>query len=272
MQNLEKVQEWMQTVLVSRGSLDEKVAYAKHCTGLDAKTLITNTKGVDILERLDIYASGYVLRLLEALYQDFPKLEHFLGKELFDMFAKAYIVSMPSRFWNLHDLAKGFVAFLEQTAPNHEEEQFCFLLNLARLELAYTKSLQAKGLEHKPLQEIHLLDFCQKELSFAVPACVQTEVFDYSMQTLHENIEPMQVIPKKQTSYLALTRKEYRVTLFVLQEWQFICLRCLKKSLSLETLTFVLAQELGQTKQELHPMLLAWLPFAVENNLLELRE
>lgn len=43
--------------------------------------------------RLDIYARGYVLRLLECLRAEFPILLALVGDQVFEMFASSYVWS-----------------------------------------------------------------------------------------------------------------------------------------------------------------------------------
>ena len=50
--------------------------------------------------RLDVYANGYRLRLIEVLDADYPALHALAGDELFDQLARAYIAAHPSVFPN----------------------------------------------------------------------------------------------------------------------------------------------------------------------------
>lgn len=55
---------------------------------------------LDASGRLDVYAHGYRLRLIEVLDADYPALHTLAGDELFDQLARAYIAAHPSIFPN----------------------------------------------------------------------------------------------------------------------------------------------------------------------------
>ena len=55
---------------------------------------------LDASGRLDVYAHGYRLRLIEVLDADYPALHKLAGDELFDQLARAYIAAHPSTFPN----------------------------------------------------------------------------------------------------------------------------------------------------------------------------
>jgi hypothetical protein len=71
MNSLIKVQEWLQTILISRGDLSQKINIAQQKTSLKADDMIRSDNGAIIHDRLDIYASGYVLRLLECMRAEY---------------------------------------------------------------------------------------------------------------------------------------------------------------------------------------------------------
>lgn len=55
---------------------------------------------LDASGRLDVYAHGYRLRLIEVLDADYPALHTLAGDELFEQLARAYIAAHPSVFPN----------------------------------------------------------------------------------------------------------------------------------------------------------------------------
>ena len=55
---------------------------------------------LDATGRLDVYAIGYRLRLIEILDADYPALHALAGDDLFDQLARAYIIAHPSVFPN----------------------------------------------------------------------------------------------------------------------------------------------------------------------------
>jgi hypothetical protein len=99
---LSQTQEWVNTVLIVRGDLAQKIQTAADINGLQLDHLIKTTRGLSAQRRLDIYASGYVLRLVDCLKSEFSLLAAFMGEQVFEIFAKAFIVTIPSKYWSLH--------------------------------------------------------------------------------------------------------------------------------------------------------------------------
>ena len=85
----------MKTVVTERGGLGEKLDAAARQHGLRAEDVVAERRGLSARERLAVYTSGYVLRLLECMRADFPVLHGFVGDSVFDAFAKAYIITLP---------------------------------------------------------------------------------------------------------------------------------------------------------------------------------
>ncbi len=84
----------------------------------------------DAGRRLDVYASAYRARLVEALAEDYPALRLQLGERRFDGLAREFIAAQPSTFRNLRwygaDLAR-----LLGSAPLAELARFEWALGLA---------------------------------------------------------------------------------------------------------------------------------------------
>ncbi len=67
---------------------------------------------LDATGRLDIYANGYRLRLIEVLDADYPALRSLAGDDLFDQVATAYIDSHTSIFPNARWFGAHLPSFL----------------------------------------------------------------------------------------------------------------------------------------------------------------
>ncbi len=98
------------------------------------------TGAADATARMDVYAEGYPLRLLEALQADYPGLAALAGAEAFDAFGRAFIVTHPSRVRNLRWYGEALASFLATTAPWHERQE---LADMARFEWAMATAFDA---------------------------------------------------------------------------------------------------------------------------------
>ncbi|MEO8383661.1 MAG: DNA-binding domain-containing protein [Betaproteobacteria bacterium] len=67
---------------------------------------------LDATGRLDVYANGYRLRLIEVLDADYPALRTLAGDDLFDQLATAYIKAHPSNFPNARWFGTHLPSFL----------------------------------------------------------------------------------------------------------------------------------------------------------------
>jgi len=125
-------------------------------------------------ERLNIYAQMYCARLLDVLYEDFPRVDAILGRERFREVACAYLVDSPSTHPSLRYLGRHFAAFLDRRAHRQaEREGLPFLADLTRLEWVRLEVFDAP--DASPLQIAHLQAIPPEEwpgLRFRlIPAC-----------------------------------------------------------------------------------------------------
>jgi hypothetical protein len=82
----------------------------------------------------------YPLRMEEALAQDYPALQHFLGDDAFRDLARAYVRDHPSRSYTLNRLGDHLPEYL-RTAARVRRRDFCH--ELATLERAVTEVFDA---------------------------------------------------------------------------------------------------------------------------------
>lgn len=83
--------------------------------------------------RLDVYASMYCARLIDALREDYPRVAALLGPERFGEVAHAYVAAHPSTHPSLRWFGEHFAAFL---ARDGSAELPPYVADLARLEWA----------------------------------------------------------------------------------------------------------------------------------------
>lgn len=104
--------------------------------------------------RMDVYADGYYLRLLEILEKDYPKLLKWLGDEHFDGLGRRYIDTYPSKSYSIDSFGKKMAEFLvQQDLPVHAEmAQFEWALSEA-ITVANTPILEQQDLLSVPQEQ-----------------------------------------------------------------------------------------------------------------------
>jgi hypothetical protein len=106
---MEQLQLWMKEVVTAQGNMQYKLQRAEHFYHLNEHDVVAETRDVSIYTRINVYTSGYVMRLLECLYADFPVLKKFMGDEVFERFAHAALMWSPSSSYSLYDLGSTFI-------------------------------------------------------------------------------------------------------------------------------------------------------------------
>jgi hypothetical protein len=140
---LDRLQRWLQEVVVHPGSADEAVG-AKA-----ARALVPRPRVGDVIlpsptlrpeERLAIYHDMYLLRMEEALESDYPALKHLLGDDGFSELVKGYVQAHPSRSYSLNFLGRHLPDYVRE-APGVRRRGFAH--DLARLEQAVAEVFDA---------------------------------------------------------------------------------------------------------------------------------
>jgi hypothetical protein len=98
-------------------------------------------------DRVAVYASMYLWRLVEALAEDFPKVAEALGRERFADVVRAYLAHHPSTEPSVRHLGRAFAAFLVGAEP-------AWLADLARLEWARLDVFDAPDASPLTLDEL----------------------------------------------------------------------------------------------------------------------
>lgn len=140
---LQRVQRWMQAVVVHPGTRDEAVASPEAQAEVPAEKVgqvILPSKTLTPVERVGIYHGMYLLRMQEALETDYSGLQHFLGNDGFFELVRGYVQRHPSRSYSLNRLGDHFAEYVK-TAPGLKRRDFCH--DLARLELAIAQVFDA---------------------------------------------------------------------------------------------------------------------------------
>lgn len=92
---------------------------------------VQKTNKLGVSKRIDIYADGYLARLIEAFTGNYSKLQEYMGENNFYKLAKKYLSTNPSTFRSIRQIGNKLPTFLS------EDPQFskkAVLSNLARFE------------------------------------------------------------------------------------------------------------------------------------------
>jgi hypothetical protein len=141
---LDKVQRWMQQVVVHPGAVEEAVASEGAVAEVPVARIgevILPSPTLDPVERVGIYQRMYLLRMVEALQSDYPGLQHVLGDDAFFGLVRDYVQQHPSTSFTLNRLGDHLPAFVAQAA-GVPRRGFCH--DLARLEHAVTLVFDAE--------------------------------------------------------------------------------------------------------------------------------
>ncbi len=266
---LPELQRWVLTVMTTPGGVDAGIARAQALHGLSAAQVVATGYGPPPRLRLDIYAQGYLLRLLECLRADFPTLRNTMGEGLFDLFARAYLLHHPSRSTTLFDLGAGFVPFLRSTRPaGYSEPGFDLALDLAALERARTESIRARGVEGESAAQLDpLLLLGGAPLRVAVPESVRLLHLSYPLIPLLEAVargETQPPIPPARPTWIIIARSHYRVSMHELEPWQWALLNHAQQGAGpLYSGVLAAAEAVGEGVDLLLSRLALWLPLAV---------
>jgi len=262
---LSKIQGWLMTVMTSAGGVETGLGVAKERFGLDLDAMVVSAGRAAPTTRLGIYATGYVMRLLECLRADFPALRNLMGDALFDFFAKSYIWTHPSTSPSLFDLGAGFPEFLQSTQRQETDPALRLPIELARLERARTEAGRAKGLERRaqrppadPLAFLHDESFaisappCLRLLELSFPLKDYLEAFDRG----DGDVAP----PGPQPSRIAIGRINYRVHMTELEPWQYAFVAAARTNASAYHCALSAAAAADEPLDAILAGLIPWLP------------
>lgn len=277
MTDLSTLQIWMQAVVGGDAwSLDEAIAAAADY-GVDCETAIVGSERLSAKQRLEIYVVSYRARLIECLRAEFPVLRRFVGDQVFDLFAGAYLGAHPPSSYTLFDLGVGFADFLEATRPQpHDGRGTLDALpaSLARLERALAESERALGVEARadalalPLFDILYLHALRVKTPESLKL-LQLD-FDFSGLLADAAAERPPGMPLVADTPVAVARSRYRVRAHKLEAWSFAFLRRLgAQGCGVPEAIADVASELGAAPDALGARVLAWLPFAFDAGFVE---
>jgi hypothetical protein len=262
MADLATLQHWMQGHIVT-DDLPGEAAEASRA--FCARDVIRSSHGLAAEDRLRIYARGYVLRLLECLRADFPVLHALVGRQVFDLFATAYLTQYQSRSPTLYDLGAGFADYLEATRPAEGRGPGtleAIPASLARLERAMSEINRAPGPETGRDDALPVPAVLLPGTRLRLPRSVRLLRLDFdfseALAAAGRGERPAQ--PPAKDVRVAVARSHYRVHVHALDEARFAWLEAL--GVAAADLATALA-----SAPEAAADILAWLPMAAKAGL-----
>ena len=121
--SLQELQRWMRDRIRFRGGQDGPL--------VPLAAFLNPQRGTPGVERLEVYARGYLARIREALAEVYEAVHHVLGEGMFTEVAHAYAARYPSADYNLSVAGRHLPEFL---VASPLVERLPFLPDLAQLE------------------------------------------------------------------------------------------------------------------------------------------
>jgi hypothetical protein len=263
------LQRWMLSAVTTSGGVAEGVRVGRERYDLEVADAVRGSNRLSAEARLDIYARGYLMRLLECLRAEFPILLALVGDQVFEMFAISYVWGRPPRSYSLYDLGAGFAAFLEETKPLSGSGSIEALpASLAKLERARAEVWRARGLEKEPghhATEAFSLLISGTPMRLPDSVRLLRLEFDFTDMIAAASRDERPEAPRAAETCYAIARSRYRVRTHVLQLWQFELLRaCTEADVSLQAASEHAAGATGREPDQVWTDLLIWLPTALE--------
>ncbi|WCT10221.1 DNA-binding domain-containing protein [Mucilaginibacter jinjuensis] len=269
MTELANIQRWLTSIIVKPGTLHDKIKLADDYYKLNNTEVVQPSLRQTSAQRIEIYARGYVARLLECMEAEYPAICHLLGDELFHTFVRAYLVEQPSTSPDLYDLGKNFAAFLKASQPKSTDQssEFDLPVELAILERSLAEVARIKGLEAmavKPNNHHDLLYLFNTSNIQASPGLILLKLnwplADY-VKAVYQNQEAE--IPEKRESLLAISRMHYRIKFQEIEYWQWCFLQALQTNANYTEAISMAAEQATIAKDTLMADLILWLPVAL---------
>jgi hypothetical protein len=263
------LQNWLRTVVMAPGFLNQKIGLANHLYQVHESDVVSDEGSASVHTRLNVYSSGYMARLLDCMYADYAISKKFMGDELFDSFAKAYLMYHPSTSFTLYDLGKAFPDFFDKNKTQPQEgidnSHFDIPATLARVERARQVAMRAPGIENDAVDtsQVGIQDMLFGTLNISVPECLQLLKLDFPMKQFFEAVYHGEEydMPSPQKTYMAISRKNYHLVLEEITETQFLLLTECRKHTSLYDAISILSADRNISSAELLADAFLWMPF-----------
>lgn len=252
--DLERLQRWMQEVVVHPGTVDEALASTAAKREIPAEKLrevIRPSERLTASERVGVYHGMYLMRMEEALETDYPLVHRHLGDEAFSEFVRAYVQDHPSTSYTLNRLGDQVPRFF---ADHPDRPQAGFLHDLARLELALAEVFDEQESPVLTAEELEKFDPELWENARLRPvAALRVLAFRHAVipHLLAYHDGRPSPSPRRRASWAVFYRRDYSVLRLELDRNEHNLLQALVAGEPLgEALASAAGRELSPRKQE----------------------
>ncbi len=241
--DLNELQNWMQTVITHPDGIVAGIASKNAQQHIDVapddvEQVISRSKNLTSIERMQVYGNAYYARLFECLGDEFPALKHALTEDTFNAFCIGYLQQYPSRSYTLAELGANFPRYLAETRPdpensNGQPDWADFLIDLATLERTYSEVFDGPGVEGQTLlQADDLLSIPQArwpDAKLVRVECLRLATFKFPVHEYASAVRKAQEVspPDPKPTYLVFTRRDYVVRRCGVSQSEYELLRAL---------------------------------------------
>jgi hypothetical protein len=218
---LAPLQEWMQAVVTHPGDVYE----AAESAAIDVDSVVLPSKTLLPIQRVGIYHSMYMLRMIEALQADYEALVDVMGEHAFGHLVRDYVQRFPSRSYTFNRLGDHLPEFIAASKLKKKT----FLADLARVELAMTHVFEEAEVAPMPPDAIASVPPERIEsLRFTpIPALRLLALASNANDVFQAWREERAVEPRRGKTWLAVHRRDYGVYRMPLSQESFTFLEAL---------------------------------------------
>jgi hypothetical protein len=235
--HVDALQRWFQAAIMhpagARSSaIDRRVEKILPRGSAALEDVIEPSRELTAVERLDVYADSYFLRLRDVMKLDFPGVLHAVGERAFAQIVREYVTTFPSKSFTLNDFGERFPKFLARTRFGDLGAQAPFLVDLATLERAVEEVFHDRLVAPVDVKKLESIPPERWDgARFTVNPALRLLAFDHPvnayLQAVYDEESPRR--PRPKPSFVVVYRKDWRAWRATLTREQFELLAALKR-------------------------------------------
>ena len=239
MPELDQIERWMQALIMDpdgvQSALRSKaVGNILPFTKASLEGLVLPSQQLNSVERLSIYGEMYFWRLTEILAEEFPTVQHLLGKEVFGKVVRDFVTRHPSTHYSLTRLGSKFPAYLADEADDIPDREF--VADVATVERAMEDVFDARRAEPIQFEDLTAIPIERwGDVRLQTIPALRLLQLDYPVNTFITAVreDRHMDIPAAAPAFVAVYRHNYRVWRIDLDAQRFTLLAALHQGESL---------------------------------------